>query len=185
MAGRVTFEKSRIITFSSLSEKEKESYMDFLVDNDVQVRGKTSRATAAWGSRAQYPQACCVPRWRVDGWLVCSCVEADVQSRPCPTCWCLACHRSPQFFKEKDGSFAANIRLCTAALAASNEAKTKEASGAGSRQRRRSGSRSSVGSQRSRQSRGSRRGSRARGVGAASSIADFNYSAYPKFWYVT
>ena len=79
MAGRVTFEKSRIITFSSLSEKEKESYMEFLVDNDVQVRGKRPRATAAWGSRAQYPQACCVPRWRVDGWLVCSCVEADAQ----------------------------------------------------------------------------------------------------------
>lgn len=55
MAGRVTFEKSRIITFSSLSEKEKESYMDFLVDNDVQVRrgAEAGCVQAVGGSRAR------------------------------------------------------------------------------------------------------------------------------------
>ena len=38
MATRVTFEKSRIIQFGSLSSKEKERYMDFLIDNNIQVR---------------------------------------------------------------------------------------------------------------------------------------------------
>ena len=42
MASAVKFEKSRVITFGSLSEREQDKYMEFLVENNVQVRPRVA-----------------------------------------------------------------------------------------------------------------------------------------------
>jgi len=201
MATRVTFEKSRIIQFGSLSSKEKERYMDFLIDNNIQVRVGCLLVAVVVAVLCvcvcvcwMCLLLCCVARFPGCACVldVCAVSTANVVRS---TVACVPCICHPlmhQFFKEKDGSFAANIRLCTAAVADAHAHDDGAAASTTSSRGRRRGSNGSRrrGSRASQRSAGQRSGGqrssalRATPSASATPATTFNYSTYHKFWCV-